>query len=276
MAQGGRPEPFRILFVCTGNICRSPFAHLHTRALLDVRLGPGWAPWFTTASAGTGAVVGSAMHPETRALFGSRAAHADVEAFRARQLPARDVRLADLVLTASRRHRSTVLELEPRALRTTFTMREFARLVGAVDPRALPPDPLARARALVPAACDQRGVLPPVPAEDDAIPDPISGGENDHAEATRMIDAAVRVLVDAIAAGLPPRSVPPGPPRGPTAWTPPPGWHSPTPDGGSGGPGASGHGAVTSGSLHLGPIRRGAALPDAVAEPEPARESSGR
>ncbi len=31
--------PFSILYVCTGNICRSPFAELLTRARLDGALG---------------------------------------------------------------------------------------------------------------------------------------------------------------------------------------------------------------------------------------------
>src|SRR3954464_5689209 len=142
----GAPRRFRLLFVCTGNICRSPFARFHTRALLEMRLGPRWASWFDVASGGTGAVVGSEMHPLSPAPLGPPATHPDVAAlppphlgplppppdvaaFRARQLPARDVELADLVLTVSRSHRSAVLELEPRALRSTFTVREFARLL---------------------------------------------------------------------------------------------------------------------------------------------------
>ncbi|MDD7917529.1 hypothetical protein [Actinomycetospora callitridis] len=214
----GAPRRFRLLFVCTGNICRSPFARFHTRALLEMRLGPRWASWFDVASGGTGAVVGSEMHPLSRAQLGPLATHPDVAAFRARQLPARDVELADLVLTVSRSHRSAVLELEPRALRSTFTVREFARLLGRIDPAdraALPVDPRERAHALVAAALAERGQGAPVDSEDDAIPDPIQGAAAEHAESARLLHEAVRPLVDAIGAGVPwPVRRRPGPPPG--------------------------------------------------------------
>ncbi|MDD7937666.1 hypothetical protein PHK61_04430 [Actinomycetospora lutea] len=214
----GAPRRFRLLFVCTGNICRSPFARFHARALLEMRLGPRWASWFDVASGGTGAVVGAEMHPLSRAQLGPLATHPDVAAFRARQLPARDVELADLVLTVSRSHRSAVLELEPRALRSTFTMPEFARLLEGVDHAALPADPRDRAHALVAAALAERGQGAPVEAEDDAIPDPVRGEVADHVEAARRMHAAIRPLVDAIGAAVPwPARAPrrPGPPPGP-------------------------------------------------------------
>ena len=177
----GAPRRFRLLFVCTGNICRSPFARFHTRALLEMRLGPRWASWFDVASGGTGAVVGSEMHPLSRAQLGPLATHPDVAAFRARQLPARDVELADLVLTVSRSHRSAVLELEPRALRSTFTVREFARLLGSIDPAdhaALPADPRERAHALVAAALGgaRPGRAGRLRGRRDPGPDPGRGG----------------------------------------------------------------------------------------------------
>jgi len=218
------PRRFRLLFVCTGNICRSPYARFHTRLLLEMRLGPRWASWFDVASGGTGAVVGAEMHPLSRAQLGPLATHPDVAAFRARQLPARDVELADLVLTVSRSHRSAVLELEPRALRSTFTLPEFARLLGSMDAAAhaaLPVDPRDRAHALVAAALAQRGQGAPVDPEDDAIPDPVQGGVDDHAESARRIHAAVRPLVDAIGAAIP-WPARPGPPRRPGPPGPPP------------------------------------------------------
>ncbi|MEJ2864999.1 arsenate reductase/protein-tyrosine-phosphatase family protein [Actinomycetospora flava] len=230
----GAPRRFRLLFVCTGNICRSPFARFHARALLEMRLGPRWASWFDVASGGTGAVVGAEMHPLSRAQLGPLAAHADVAAFRARQLPARDVELADLVLTVSRSHRSAVLELEPRALRSTFTMREFARLLEGVDHAALPADPRERAHALVAAALAERGQGTPVEAEDDAIPDPVQGEVEAHVEAAQRMHAAIRPLVDAIGAAVPwPSRAPrrPGPPPGRPGFPGHPGHPGPPPRG---------------------------------------------
>src|SRR6185437_3085008 len=62
-----RTDAFPLLFVCTGNICRSPFAEILTRHLLRGRLGGRAAAAFDVSSAGVAAVVGSAMHPDSRA-----------------------------------------------------------------------------------------------------------------------------------------------------------------------------------------------------------------
>lgn len=230
----GSPEVFRLLFVCTGNICRSPFAQFHTRFLLGARLGP-WARAFSVQSAGTSAVRGHRMHDDSRAQLSTRRDHPDVAAFTARQLPDRDVLLADLVLTMTREHRSTVLGDVPKALPTTFTLREFARLLRAVDPAALaalPRNPVRRAHALVELARGARGTVPAVPAEQDAVPDPISGGPEAHAEAARVIDESLRTFLGLLVPPLPPppRPVLTGPPRpGPSS--------APVPSASSGRPG---------------------------------------
>ncbi len=215
----GTPEVFRLLYVCTGNICRSPFAQFHTRFLLGARLGP-WAHSFAVHSAGVSAVRGHGMHEDSRAQLASRRDHPDVAAFAARQLPDRDVLLADLVLTMTREHRSTVLGDVPRALPTTFTLREFARLLRAADRSelgALPRPPVERARALVALARNTRGTVPAVPAEEDAVPDPVSGGPESHVEAARVIDECVRTFLDLL---VPPPLRPPFPPPPPGAMRP--------------------------------------------------------
>lgn len=193
-------EPFRLLYVCTGNICRSPFAQLHTRFLLEARLGPR-ASRIVVASAGVGAVVGAGMHPASREQLTSRRDHPATEAFRARQLPESEVARADLVLTMTRRHRARVLEDTPSALRRVFTLKEFARLLDDADPAGLPflSDPAERARDLVPAVLAARGTVAPVDASVDAVPDPIDGDLDAHAAATREIDVAVRRILDLVA-----------------------------------------------------------------------------
>src|SRR4051794_14997408 len=57
---------FRLLYVCTGNVCRSPFAEIVTTDLLRRRLGEDLASRISVTSAGVQAVVGSGMHPDTR------------------------------------------------------------------------------------------------------------------------------------------------------------------------------------------------------------------
>ena len=59
----------------------------------------------------------------------------EVSNFAARQLTSTIASDADLVLTMTRAHRDTVLELAPRQLRRTFTLTEAARLTSAYNAR---------------------------------------------------------------------------------------------------------------------------------------------
>jgi protein-tyrosine phosphatase len=186
---------FRLLFVCTGNICRSPFAEIITRHLIIGRLGGrAAASAFAVSSAGVRAVVGSGMHPDSRAELAPWSLDgAEAGRFKARQLRSAMVLESDLVLGATPRHRSAVVERAPAALPITFSLREFARLSEAVDPDELPTGPIERARALVELARAQRGLVAP-PEDGDEIPDPISGPQSaHHSSALLILDAAQRV-----------------------------------------------------------------------------------
>lgn len=114
---------FAVLAVCTANICRSPLMEL----LLRDRLDPAR---FEVASAGVQARVGHAMDAMSEMelmRFGLSSG-----SFRAHQVDEHLVHAADLILTATRAHRTRVLEDEPRALRWTFTLVEFAALCESV------------------------------------------------------------------------------------------------------------------------------------------------
>jgi protein-tyrosine phosphatase len=192
---------FRVLFVCTGNICRSPYAEILTRHLLVGRLGGRAAAAFHVASAGVQAVVGSAMHPMTRAelsAWGLTQAAA-TEQFTARQLRSEMAAEAHLVLGANTRHRSAVIEREPSALATSFSLREFARLAAEVDQAELPAEPVARAHELVEQVRKRRGISPPSLPESDRIPDPMGGSQQAHHEAVVLIEDAVTTIVDVVA-----------------------------------------------------------------------------
>jgi protein-tyrosine phosphatase len=190
---------FRLLFVCTGNVCRSPFAEILTRHLLSRRLGDPAATRFPVSSAGVRAVAGAPMHAHSRdqlAHWGLDGAAAD--RFVARQLTPTLIGAADLVLGASPRHRSAAVQLDPGALATAFSVREFARLIGAVELGGLPADPVARARALVEEARQVRGLVPLFEPDGDRVPDPIAGPSAAHREAARLLAGAAGVIVDAI------------------------------------------------------------------------------
>jgi protein-tyrosine phosphatase len=183
-------DPFRILFVCTGNVCRSPFAEVLTRGLCAAQDFP-----VEVGSAGLDAPVGAPMHPDTRAALARwDLAGAPAEGCRARLLTPAMVVEADLVLGATLEHRAAIVRLAPKGLRHTFALREFARLAAAVDPAGLPTDPAARGRAVVVAAKAHRGARPVAPDADD-IADPIGRPAAAHLAAAAAVADAVSTIV---------------------------------------------------------------------------------
>ncbi|MEV6875323.1 hypothetical protein [Amycolatopsis sp. NPDC051128] len=186
---------FTILFVCTGNICRSPIAEVLTRHLLHKGLGAG-VTRFSVASAGTAAIDGARMDPHSRAALTVRGLDHDAAAFRARRLDHAMIADADLVLTAERFHRRCVVLLEPSALATTFAFREIVRLLDGANPDALPADPVERARATVDLARQRRGWDGYVSADADAVPDPFALAPGTHDSSADMIHATSFRLVE--------------------------------------------------------------------------------
>lgn len=119
---------FSVLFVCTGNSCRSPIAH----GMLAKRLAKRAVE---VRSAGTGAPVGA---PATEFAIAAAAEHAvDISGHRARQLTPAMIRTADLVLVMEKHHRERVVELVPKAIGRTRLLggypdqtREIADPIG--------------------------------------------------------------------------------------------------------------------------------------------------
>nr|WP_036460167.1 protein-tyrosine-phosphatase [Mycolicibacterium neoaurum] len=120
-----------ILFVCTGNICRSPTAE---RLMTSYAAAAGLSDVVAT-SAGTRAVIGHPMHAEAKRVLLSLGG--DGDEFAARQLNTRVAARADLILTMTRAHRTTVLEIAPQCLKRTYTVVEAARLVTEQNARSV-------------------------------------------------------------------------------------------------------------------------------------------
>jgi protein-tyrosine-phosphatase len=118
-----------VLFVCTGNICRSPIAERVARSYLDAVLGAD-AACIRLESAGTRAVVGSGVHPHSAGVL--TALGGPSGGFTSRQLTDDMAVDADLTLGLTRAHRRALLKRSPRGLSRTFTLLEASDLASLV------------------------------------------------------------------------------------------------------------------------------------------------
>lgn len=188
---------FTILAVCTGNVCRSPLAE----QLLQIELHD--LPGVRIRSAGMHALDGAPMTPEAKQLA-RRLGVSNPDDHVARQLREADVREADLVLAMSREHRRAAVELVPRAARKTFTVREFARLSGAVADGVFEAHTPLLTKSAAERLCDgvevvasMRGSLPPLadPLDDDVV-DPYRQSQAVYDESASQLVPAVRSTAD--------------------------------------------------------------------------------
>lgn len=186
----------RILFVCTGNVCRSPVAE---------RLATAWArkklahspevDAVRIESAGLGAVAGRPMDPHAAAALVGLGG--DPGGFRSREFTRELAQDADLVLTMTRDQRRTVLEANPRGLRRTFTLAEAADLLRRADLTGLSLLPLtARTRELGRRLDAARAGRPTADGDDTA--DPIGQHAGVHEEVAGLVAAALRPLADVL------------------------------------------------------------------------------
>lgn len=162
---------FRVLIVCTGNLCRSPMAQAALRSGLDARLAPSDARRLLVESAGVRAPQAAPLERNTFRVLNERGIQLD--GFASRQLQLSMVESAGLVLTASRSQRLVIGQEMPAAYGRTYTLREFADLLQEVDPARLPVDPVHRAAQVVTLAREIRGVRAPLLPDQIDIDDPI-------------------------------------------------------------------------------------------------------
>jgi protein-tyrosine phosphatase len=158
--------PFRIAFVCSGNICRSPSAEAVLRRMVDER---GLAGQIVVDSFGVGPWhVGQPVDP--RALKALHVRGYDLDHM-ARMIDADDIAERDLVIAIDRGH-----EQDLRAMGYTVDDAAKVRLLRSYDPAA-------------------DGQLD--------IPDPYYGGTAGFDRVLDMIEAGCRGLLDELTSTVP-------------------------------------------------------------------------
>jgi protein-tyrosine phosphatase len=180
-----------VLVVCEGNIARSPAA----ATILQARLPAG----FEVASAGTrGLPEHPVWPPYAERLL---AQGLDPDGHLSRPLDAQTVRSSDLILASTRAQCSVVVTNDPLALRKTFTLGGFARMLRALQDQGVALDDL-------PAVIAERGLLVPVHTDGDDIPDPYRAPAKVAEESWDLLTRACDDIVSGLAAVLGPTGQP--------------------------------------------------------------------
>ncbi len=172
-----------VLFVCEGNLCRSPIAE----QLFNSRVPADAAT--RARSAGLGALVGQPMEAFCQQALSelgtSPAQH------RAARLSVDMAREAALVLTAEAGQRERILRTLPSAHRRTFALKEFLRLGRTLT--GPPPEPMPQRVARVAAV---RGTIEPPQLGADDIRDPYRQPIEAARQCATEVSAAIDELLD--------------------------------------------------------------------------------
>ena len=179
---GGRQPATRLLFVCLGNICRSPPAEGVMRALVERE---GLQEQIELESAGTGAWhVGNP--PDARATAAAGARGVTLEG-RARQVRLEDFDDFDLLLAMDRENLDELRRLAPGE-----EQRAKVRLLREFDP----------ASASGGSGNDGlEGEDPEAAAGDLDVPDPYYGATGGFDEVFELVQAACEGLLEQVRAG---------------------------------------------------------------------------
>ena len=112
-------QTFSILFVCTGNTCRSPLAE----RLLKAKIKEHGCKGLRVASAGTGAIEGEPASGGSRRI--ARKIGISLAGFRSKPVTTSRVKRADLILTMTRAHKQDVEMRWPDAAGKTHAISDY-------------------------------------------------------------------------------------------------------------------------------------------------------
>ena len=117
-------QVFSVLFVCTGNQCRSPMAEGILKHLLEKRNAPGGAAMAEVSSAGTAMIGDAPATPE--AVEVCLDAGVDISRHHSRGLSLEMLARSDLILAMEEYHALTARALLPQVAEKVHLLAEFA------------------------------------------------------------------------------------------------------------------------------------------------------
>ncbi|UEA57836.1 low molecular weight phosphotyrosine protein phosphatase [Gordonia otitidis] len=172
-----------VLFVCTGNICRSPIAE---RICRDIAVDRGAR--VSATSAGVGALNGQPMHPFAIEVLAEHGC--DATGFESRYLQPRILQSAELVLCLTREHRAACQRMVPARWKRMFTLIEFVELLNVLESDSTP-----GAGATLDSIMNSRGQIDTNSAHFD-ITDPMGRPKSDFERVYREVHPRVANVVE--------------------------------------------------------------------------------
>ena len=177
----------RVLFICTGNICRSPMGELLFRTYTQ-------GTSLEIGSAGTHSLVGHGIDPSSKALM--YAVGIDSSQFRSTQLTQDIADNSDLILCFEPEQRHNIVIIAPTALPYTFTLTDFSNMCAYCAQHNMITGATIQERlqSVIDQSMQIRPMLPPSAT----IPDPYRKNFEAFRSVARVTNDAIRNILRSI------------------------------------------------------------------------------
>ena len=180
-------QPYTVMTVCTGNICRSPMGELLFRTYTQ-------GTSLEVGSAGTHSLAGHSIDPSSKALMD--AVGINSSQFRSTQLTQDIADNSDLILCFEPEQRHNIVVIAPTALPYTFTLTDFSNMCAYCAQHNMITGVTIQERlqSVIDQSMQIRPMLPPSAT----IPDPYRKNFEAFRSAARATNDAIRNILRSI------------------------------------------------------------------------------